>query len=97
MEEDIVKTKSPIKDMPDCWNNDTRMNVLFAQFRKREVNPLDWESKMAFWKQSLIRWANDNNCCTFTILQLQQVFQRKGRTPQCFGTVVEELLRLVFF
>lgn len=86
---------SPVKEMPDCWEDDKRMNVLFSPFRKRELNPVDYDSKMKFWNNIIEKWCVENNHCVLTLTTLRTAFKRKGRTPSCLTTVVEELLRFV--
>ncbi|XP_015111103.1 charged multivesicular body protein 7 isoform X2 [Diachasma alloeum] len=77
--------------MPDAWFNDERMNAMFAEFRNRSVNPQDWDSKFKFWDSFLVNYLGYNQQCTFSVVQLSTVFRRKGRTPLCLPTVVEEL------
>uniref|UniRef100_A0A1B6DIR5 Charged multivesicular body protein 7 n=1 Tax=Clastoptera arizonana TaxID=38151 RepID=A0A1B6DIR5_9HEMI len=88
-----LKIQSPLKNMPDCWQNEERMNVLMAPFRKRDVNPLDWDSKMKFWKNCINMWTSDSKQFRFSIVELQKSFDRKGRTPKCLSTVVENMMK----
>ncbi|XP_011304103.1 charged multivesicular body protein 7 isoform X2 [Fopius arisanus] len=77
--------------MPDAWFNDERMNSMFAEFRNRSVNPQDWDSKFKFWDSLLVNYLGYNAQVTFSVFQLSTIFKRKGRTPLCLSTVVEEL------
>lgn len=84
---------SPLKHMPECWQDDAKMNALFAPFRKRETNPQGWDSKMSFWIKNIDSWCLENDKCLFTIDEVQQAFSRNRRRPQCILTVVDEMLR----
>lgn len=83
----------PKSKMPECWNDDTRMDYLFSNFRPHTVNPLDWESKMKFWTALLEEWCVHNNKPMFTLSDFKKAFQRKGRTPLCLPTVIETMHR----
>lgn len=83
----------PLRLMPDCWQDDAKMNALFAPFRKRETNPQGWNSKMSFWIKNVDIWCKENDRCVFTVVDVQQAFSRNGRKPQCISTVVNEMLR----
>jgi charged multivesicular body protein 7 len=96
--ESEVKTDSasqplPKSKMPECWNDDMRMDYLFSHFRPHTVNPLDWESKMQFWTALLDVWCVHNNKPMFTVRGVRKAFQRKGRTPECLPTVIETMYR----
>lgn len=87
------KINLPLRHMPDSWQDDAKMNALFAPFRKRETNPQGWDSKMSFWIKNIDEWCTENDICIFTIVEIQQAFSRNGRKPQCISTVVNEMLR----
>ncbi|XP_075221621.1 charged multivesicular body protein 7 [Lycorma delicatula] len=82
-----------LQTLPKDWNNDIRMNSLFAPFRKRELNPIDYESKMLFWKNSIDTSLYECGCCSFTVEELEKAFVREGRKPACIGEVIDNLLR----
>uniref|UniRef100_A0A1B6F3N6 Charged multivesicular body protein 7 n=1 Tax=Cuerna arida TaxID=1464854 RepID=A0A1B6F3N6_9HEMI len=86
-------SNTPVKDMGGDAKNEARLNVLYSPFRKKEVNPQDWESKMAFWKNNITQWCLDCNSTTFTESRLQAVFVRNGRPASCLRTVIEDMLR----
>ncbi|XP_033320832.2 charged multivesicular body protein 7 [Megalopta genalis] len=83
----------PPDKMPKCWNEEERMNALFSPFRSKLANPLDWSSKYKFWQNLIYEWLNYKLQCSFSIADLNVAFKRKGCTPVCLVTVVEELLR----
>ncbi|KAB0789987.1 hypothetical protein PPYR_15733 [Photinus pyralis] len=81
----------PKDKLPDVWENDSRMNVLFAPFRNRAVNPHDWDSKFAFWKKLIIDTCIYNKIYTFTLEELQKLFNINGRSPACLNVIIEEM------
>lgn len=88
-------TTTPIRSICDDGKSDARLNVLYSPFRKREVNPQDWDSKMTYWKTSILNWCISCNNCVFSLLGLQSEFAWKERPPSCLTTVIEDLLRQV--
>ncbi|KAL1122790.1 hypothetical protein AAG570_003116 [Ranatra chinensis] len=87
------EVKSPIKGMPDCWQDEKRMNSLFLPFKKKELNPVDWESKMKFWRGSVEQWSLQKEDCLVSVKKLEAEFKRKERVPMCLATVIDNLLR----
>jgi charged multivesicular body protein 7 len=83
----------PEGKMPECWNDDMRMDYLFSQFRPHTVNPLGWEAKMKFWTTVLEMWCVENKKPIFTLSSLKKAFQRKGKLPVCLPTVIETMHR----
>lgn len=86
---------SPIKNISSCWEDDKRMTALYAPFRIREANPVDYDSKMKFWETNIENWCLEKNNCKFSIKILQHEFKRKERLPLCLNTVIENLERSV--
>ncbi|XP_014282985.1 charged multivesicular body protein 7 [Halyomorpha halys] len=85
---------SPIKNIPSCWEDDKRMTALYAPFRIREANPVDYDSKMKFWESNIENWCLEKNNCKFSVKMLQKEFKRKERVPLCLNTVIENLERI---
>ncbi|OTF81218.1 charged multivesicular body protein-like protein [Euroglyphus maynei] len=100
--------KSPIKNdnndadfieirpyLPDCWNDDKRMNVLFNPFRIREINPTGWDLKMNFWINLINKWCLFDRKVVFTIDELRQNFNRDERLPHldCAKLVISHMKR----
>lgn len=83
----------PKEKMPECWNQEERMSSLFSPFRSRSANSQDWISKYKFWHNLIYEWLQHNMQCSFSILDINRAFKRKGCTPHCIVTVIEELLR----
>lgn len=89
----LNEVKSPIKKIPSCWEDEKRMTVLYAPFRARDINPVDYDYKMKFWQNVIIDWCMERNECVLTIKKLQEEFKRKERIPLGLSTVMENLER----
>ncbi|XP_077298164.1 charged multivesicular body protein 7-like isoform X2 [Arctopsyche grandis] len=85
--------KMSIQLMPDCWEDDAKMNSLFAPFRLRGVNPIDWEVKMKFWCNMISQWCESNKKPTFSLDDIKLTFKRKNKTPACLDTVIEHMIK----
>ncbi|XP_076748835.1 charged multivesicular body protein 7 [Xylocopa sonorina] len=83
----------PPDEMPKCWNEEERIGSLFSPFRSKSVNPQDWVSKYKFWQNLIYEWLKHTKKSSFSIADLNSAFKRKGCTPLCLVTVVEELVR----
>lgn len=77
---------------PACWQEDERMDNLFAPFRDKSVNPVNYETKMKFWKNLIIEYSTLKGNPTISLDELRIAFQRKGKKPYCLNTVLDELL-----
>ncbi|XP_011633418.1 charged multivesicular body protein 7 [Pogonomyrmex barbatus] len=83
----------PAEKLPECWNQEERMSAMFSPFRSKSANPQDWISKYKFWNNLIYEWLKHTMQCSFTIVDLNEAFKRKGCAPLCLITVIEELLR----
>lgn len=83
----------PPEKIPHCWNQDDRMNALFAPFRSKSANQQDWVSKYKFWNDIIYTWLRYTIQCRFSLFDLNEIFKRKGCSPLCLTTVIEEMLR----
>ncbi|XP_055334678.1 charged multivesicular body protein 7-like [Paramacrobiotus metropolitanus] len=83
----------PSNYLPEIWKDETRMNVLFTDFRPREVNPAAYDSKMKFWTDVVNRCVEAENLISFTASDVREKLQRKGRRPQGIAKVLEEMHR----
>lgn len=83
----------PSEKLPHCWNDEERINVLFAPFRNRSVNPKDYETKLEFWKNLLSVYCDYHKVYIFKTSLLIEAFKKDGRTPSCLGDVINELLK----
>lgn len=83
----------PAEKLPECWNQEERMSALFSPFRSKSANPQDWISKYKFWHNLIYEYLEYTMQCSFSIIDLSEAFKRRGCTPLCLATVIEELLR----
>lgn len=84
----------PLEKVPECWwNQDERMSALFSPFRSKSANSQDWNSKYKFWHNLIYEWLKHTVQCSFSLIDLNEVFKRNGCVPLCLVTVVEELVR----
>lgn len=82
---------------PLCWKDDERMENLFAQFREKNVNPINYETKMKFWKNLVHEYCKLKASPTISLAELRTAFQRTSKTnqekkPYCLDTVLAELM-----
>ena len=42
------------------WENEQKMNVLFAPLRDKDLNPVSWNSKLQFWINLIEKWSREN-------------------------------------
>ena len=76
------------------WQDDETMDVLFSPFREnRNINPQSWDSKLGFWKDTVIRHCIESNQIVINTKTLPQAFLRKGKTPSCLPIVYQEMQR----
>ncbi|XP_061448547.1 charged multivesicular body protein 7 isoform X1 [Rhineura floridana] len=86
---------APEGDLPPEWETDEeRMAFLFSAFKQsREVNATEWDSKMGFWSELVLKWGRRRGGVCTCLRELQQAFERRGSVPLGLGTVLRELLR----
>ncbi|KFD71132.1 hypothetical protein M514_07080 [Trichuris suis] len=77
--------------MDSVVKDEERILNLMAKFRLREVNPTDYDGKMAFWKQTIRDYCVKHKCAIFSVKELKEAFPWKGRVPACLDTVVSEM------
>lgn len=83
----------PAEKLPDVLKDEKRINVLFAPFRNRSVNPKDWENKISSWKTIIKVYCGTNDVYSFTLSSLNNVFIRNGRPPSCLREVIAEMAK----
>lgn len=77
---------------PLCWQDDERMENLFAPFRDKSVNPVNYETKMKFWKNLIHEYCKIQGNSIVSLNHLRMAFQRKEKRPYCIETVLDELM-----
>lgn len=86
------KSKLPDDFYPMCWQDDERMENLFAPFRLKSVNPVNYESKMKFWKNLIKEYCQFRGNPVISLSELRIAFQRRGKRPFCLDVVLAELV-----
>lgn len=86
------KSKLPHDFYPMCWQDDERMDNLFAPFRLKSVNPVNYESKMKFWKNLIKEYCQFRGNPVISLSELRGAFQRRGKRPFCLDVVLVELV-----
>lgn len=74
--------------LPDIWNENVRLDVLYAPLRNESVNPADWQSKFQFWNNVINIYCDNFRLYTFTLADLIVAFKNNGRSPCCLDKVV---------
>lgn len=77
---------------PDCWQDDERMENFFAPFRLKSVNPVNYDTKLKFWKNLIKEFCEVKGSAAVSVSELRDALQRNGKKPHCLSTVIEELL-----
>lgn len=82
----------PVDFFPACWHNDdARMSVLFAPFRSKSLNPLNYDNKLLFWKQLIGRYCDHKGAGDCTLAELRTAFRRANKAPHSLHTVLHEM------
>lgn len=76
----------------ECWDSDERMSGLMSMFKKRDVNPIEYDAKMRFWSDLIISSSSALRNPIFTVKQLSARFRRRDRVPAGLETVLREMI-----
>ncbi|XP_019646224.1 PREDICTED: charged multivesicular body protein 7-like [Branchiostoma belcheri] len=80
--------------LPECWEDDERMNFLFSAFPdNRELNPHHWDSKVQFWADLVVHSSRSMDEICLDCSTLPQRFKRSGKTPLGLPIVLNEMIR----
>ncbi len=79
------------KSKPECWSDDPRMASLFKTFRSRELNPLHYDNKLKFWKETILSFCKENTILRLDVNLLENCFKRKSIKPKCLDLVLKEM------
>lgn len=90
-------TTLPADFYPPDWHTDAeRTDVLFAPFRARALNPINYDSKLLCWTQLIERYCSAHKgAAHFTLAELRAAFahpRHPGRQSHALGTVVRDML-----
>lgn len=85
---------SKLSEMPPEWDDDERMNFMFSDFKEnRDVNSLDWDSKMDYWTAVILKSCRDRGTVCVNLQDLNKTFRRKEKSPLGLGTVLQSMAR----
>lgn len=87
------KNVSDCEEKPKFWDDDLKMDAWFAPFRNRDLNPLNYDNKMMFWKSSVDYFCTQTKQCYFNLNDLKRFFIRNDKIPSCLAAVLEEMIR----
>lgn len=88
-----VSTVTECEEKPKFWDDDIKMDAWFAPFRNRDLNPLNYDNKMDFWKYNIKFFCERTHSCVFNLAQMKRFFQRNGKFPCCLPLVFETMLK----
>lgn len=94
----LAPSKTP-RNVSDClvkpkfWDDDMKMDAWFAPFRSRDLNPLNYDNKMTFWKDNVSYFCTQTKQCYFNLNHLKHFFTRNEKTPSCLAIVLEDMIR----
>lgn len=90
LDNDVI-VQLPDNFFPPCWTDDTRMSVLFAPFRAKSLNPINYESKQVFWRNLIRKYGDTKGSAQLTLAELRRAFKRNGKKPYALETVLLEM------
>ncbi|GAB0087922.1 hypothetical protein DMENIID0001_022890 [Sergentomyia squamirostris] len=82
----------PKELLPSCWDDDTRMGVLFSPFRERSVNKENYDGKMLFWEEMIAKYCQWKGQAQVTVQEVEEAARRNEKKPYCLEKVFEEML-----
>lgn len=87
--EDVDYAKLPASGFfPESWSDNARCDVLFAPFRAKAINPVNYETKMLFWKNLILKYCEIKGSSSVSERELSCAFQRNKKKPHCLNTVL---------
>ena len=75
------------------WEDDVKMTVMFSPFRDKNLNPKSWDQKVKFWSEVILEECVKSNEAVIDVMYLKEKFRRKGKSPSCLETVIQEMIR----
>lgn len=89
----IPRNVSECKVKPKFWDDDLKMESWFAPFRNRDLNPLNYDNKITFWKSGVNYFCTQVKQCYFNLNDLKRFFVRNEKVPSCLAAVLEDMIR----
>lgn len=83
----------PKDKLPECWNDEVRMNALLSPVRSLKQNPLDRKDKVTFWRSVIRDWCFHNQQHLVSVSDIERSVRKDNRSPACLALVLEEMVR----
>jgi len=83
----VIQTLRPDID----WSDIDRVNVLYAPFRARTLNPESYDAKSRFWTETIEKWLEHEDTFKFKTCDIANVLQANSRKPLCLADVIQEM------
>jgi hypothetical protein len=77
--------------LPDAWYDDGYMTGMMSMFKSRDVNPDDYDAKMAFWTALIADSCAELQNPIFTLTTLKARFRRRNRIAVALDEVVKKM------
>ncbi|CAD5118305.1 DgyrCDS7018 [Dimorphilus gyrociliatus] len=77
--------------LPPEWEDESRMNFLFAPFKRRSLNPESYDAKLKFWIKLIESHLSHHKNFKFQPKTLARQFLRKSLIPACLQDVIQHL------
>lgn len=77
--------------LPPEWEDESRMNFLFAPFKRKSLNPDSYNAKMKFWIKLIETHLSHIKNFKFQPKALARQFLRKSLIPACLEDVIQQM------
>ncbi|CAD5212357.1 unnamed protein product [Bursaphelenchus okinawaensis] len=77
--------------LPECWSDDEEMRGLMSALKKRDVNPVNFDRTIEFWRRLIADYCRVEKKCVVHYEELRYKFRRGNQLPAPLLTVFEEL------
>lgn len=77
--------------LPPEWEDESRMNFLFAPFKRKSLNPESYDAKMKFWIKLIETHLSHIKNFKFQTKTLARQFLRKSLIPACLQDVIQQM------
>ncbi|CAJ0944851.1 unnamed protein product, partial [Mesorhabditis belari] len=83
---------SPKKYYPATWNDDMEMSGLMSMIKSRQVNPVDYDRKIRFWRGMIESGCYGEKDALLTVDSLKKRFRRGDLVPSSLPIVIEDMI-----
>jgi len=78
---------------PDLSADPDRLDVLYAPFRDKSVNPKGYESKLSTWQDAIKQYMRINKTPVIEVEEVMRAFTFDGKSPRCINQVLIESIQ----